>query len=154
MCLKTIFKRVEMVKKSKDFTPARYKTFKMVQELLKTYGTEMIVEVSQQESLYLTFPQKNEYREKAGGLFAALQIRENAVDFYLSILMDYPGWCLRRSSKKLVGAVDQKGVMHLFHISATFYRELEELIKAAAMMKNLGDMGELVSRESMQERIQ
>ncbi len=86
------------MKSSSDFRPAHYKCFKAIRKMLLIYGKAMVIEIDQMESFYMTFPNECKIPTKAGTLFAAIQIRENAVDFHLNIMMDHPNRFLRGSS--------------------------------------------------------
>lgn len=132
------------MKKCIHFPAGFYKSFQKVRDLLLDHAQVMVTEIDQVDSLYMTFPRHESFKEKSGQLFAALQIRRSGIDFYLSIMLDYPGWFLRSASKDLVGGADDRGVLHISSISPELLKDLKELIKAAVEIKSLGDMGAVV----------
>ena len=120
------------MKRQNDGTTGQYKRFGELKMLLAPFTHTMDVLVDQRDSYYLSFPNEEIFGAMAGGMFAAVQIKNETVDLYIYSLMNHREIISEELRKEVEGIIDVKGVIHLYRLDKYLKETIAEILHISA----------------------
>lgn len=137
------------MRRQNEYTPSQYRLFDQFRQLLSEYSTVMEVITDQRDSYYLAYPKIGIYREKAGTMFAAVQIMEVTVAIYLPILMNKQTAMNEEQIKDVAGYLDSRGVIQILLFNESVAKTTRNLLRLTADLKHTKAFKEVFTGNSI-----